>query len=57
VKLPLAVDNNKNINPQPDVVKRLRDLGTITFKWWDTYIKSSSSGISKYIARGSRSNI
>ena len=57
LKLPFAADKNKYKDPQPVVMKRLRDLGSIISKWWAASIKSFSSGISKHSARESKSSV
>jgi hypothetical protein len=57
LKLSFAADKNKYKDPQPIVMKRLRNLGSIISKWWAAYIKSFSSGISKHSARESRSSV
>lgn len=42
-KLLLAADGNKCRDPQPDVMQRMRDPGTLSFKQ-DVSIKSLPSG-------------
>jgi hypothetical protein len=42
--LPFAADRNKYRDPQPDIMQRVKDLGTLSPKW-DVIIKSLPSGL------------
>jgi hypothetical protein len=50
------VDGGKSRNPHPDIMQRVKDLGTLTYKR-DGSIKSLPLSLSKPCGRGDRMSV
>ena len=55
-ELPPTANGNKYRDPRPDIMQRLRDLGTLWPKW-DVSIKSLPSGFRELSEKGDRKSV